>query len=189
MDGVVECSRWKTERQGDCESRFATRARFRRNRQLLIRAVGGERGGGRCRAQRAAQSYIAAAESGAVASSCSRFARDPTSADTGSRTCVSAVGHARVPSNTDARPWIGKNAALARRQVRFRPGIWAINPDRICGEASLGAVGNRSRCRDSPTTGSLARAARIARSQPRPPHGAVSADSSASGSVPVSSIR
>ena len=85
-----------------------------------------------------------------------------TSADTRSRTCVSAVGHARVPSNRDARLWTGKDVALARCQVWSGPGIWAISPNRICGEASLGAVGNRSRCRDSPTTGSLARAARIA---------------------------
>ena len=126
---------------------------------------------------------------GAVASSCSRFASRSTSADTRSRTYVSAVGHARVPSNTDARPWIGKDAALARRQVRFRPGIWAIRPNRICGEALLGAVGNRSRCRDRPTTGSLARAARIARVPAGAPHGAVSADSSASGFVPVLSAR
>ena len=36
------------------------KVRFRRNRQLLIRAVGGEDGGGRCRAQRLLQSRIVA---------------------------------------------------------------------------------------------------------------------------------
>ena len=122
-----------------------------------------------------------------------------TSADTRSRTCVSAVGHARVPSNRDARLWTGKDVALARCQVWSGPGIWAISPNRICGEASLGAVGNRSRCRDSPTTGSLARAVGIARVPagpltvpfPRiPPHPAPArsrrpAEVPASGRVPL----